>query len=66
MDNFNLSFGVEPTDNYNKAKKDLLQAMISVQSLTPLEQRQLATEVFGATKVAMAVEAFRQLFGQFK
>ena len=63
MDNFKLTFGVEPTDNYAKAKQDVLQAMLSVRSLTPLEQQKLATEVFGATQVAIAMEAFRQLLG---
>ena len=63
MDNFNLSFGVEPTDNYIKAKKDLLQAIMSIQVLTPLERKHLTEEVFGAAYVASIMEAFSRGIG---
>ena len=63
MNDFNIKMNVEPTDNYTKAKKDLLQAMISVQALTPVEQRRLAEEIFGAAKVTMVLNLLQNFVG---
>lgn len=52
MEQFKPTFGIEPTNKYAKAKKDLIQAMNSVRELTPQEQQMLATELFGAEKIA--------------
>ena len=63
MDNYKLTFGIEPTDTYEKAKQDLLQAWKSIRELSPEEQRVLAEEFFGAAQVAAAVEMFGKCFG---
>ena len=39
MDKYKLTLGIEPTDKYNKAKQDLIQALSSLQELSPQEQR---------------------------
>ena len=38
----------EPTDPYQKAKKDVMTTLISVKSLSEDQQRRLAEELFGA------------------
>jgi len=35
MNNYRVSVGIEPTDTYEKAKNDLVQAIKLIQSLTP-------------------------------
>lgn len=52
MNSFKLTPGIEPTNPYDKAKQDLIKAMNSVRELTDQEQKMLATELFGAAKVA--------------
>lgn len=51
MDCFKPTFGIEPTNKYDKAKQDLIKAMNSVRELTDQEQRMLAMELFGAANV---------------
>lgn len=64
MDKYKLTFGVEPTDKYNKAKQDLIQALTSLQELSLQEQRVLIEELFGATQVAIAVDIFNKYLGR--
>lgn len=49
--NINPKLDFDPTDNYQKARKDLITALNSIGQLTPEQQRQLATELFGAKAV---------------
>ena len=58
MDYFKPTFGIEPINKYAKAKQDLMQAMSSIRELTQQEQQMLATELFGATKVAALLNLF--------
>ena len=60
MDKYKLTFGIEPTDKYNKAKQDLIQALKSLQELSPQEQRVLAEEMFGIAQVAVAMDMFNK------
>lgn len=60
MTNFKPTFGIDPTDDYDKARKDLMQAAISVRKLSAQQQQQLATELFGAANVAALLRLFRQ------
>lgn len=46
MEEYQLTLGIEPTNDYEKAKQDLLQAMQSIQKLSPLQQQMLAKEFF--------------------
>ncbi|MBQ7036751.1 MAG: hypothetical protein IJN74_04595 [Clostridia bacterium] len=64
MDKYNLTFGIEPTDKYNKAKQDLIQALKSLQELSPQEQRVLAEEMFGMAQVAVAMDMFSKYLGR--
>jgi len=62
MEEYKLTLGIEPTDGYKKAKQDLIQAMQSIQNLSPQEQQMLAEELFGATYVMTANQIFHQYF----
>ncbi len=59
MDDYKFSVGIEPTDAYEKAKCDMLQALESINMLTPIQQRKLAEELLGRAKF----ESFCQLLG---
>lgn len=62
MEDYRLTVGIDPTDKYAKARKDLLQALRSVRQLTSDQQQALVVEFFGAEKAATAFRAFQQLF----
>lgn len=55
MDHFKPTIGIEPTNKYDKAKQDLIQAMNSIQELSQQEQQKLLTELFGVARVAVAL-----------
>ena len=63
MDKYKLTFGIEPTDKYNKAKQDLIEALRSLRDLPPQEQRVLAEEMFGAAQIAVAMDMFNKYLG---
>ena len=52
----------EPTDPYQRAKKDVMTALISVKSLPEDQQRRLAEELFGAANVAAVINLARYGF----
>ena len=56
MNNYEASVDIDPKDKYEKAKKDLCQALISLRELNAQEQHQLANELFGAAKVDFLVK----------
>ena len=60
MEEYKLTLGMESTDDYKKAKQDLIQAMRSIQKLSPQQQQMLAEELFGAANVMVFVEILRQ------
>ena len=64
MDHYRVIIGVEPTNDYDKAKQDVMQAMISIRKLTPQQQRMLAEELVGAANAAALMKIFRQNFGR--
>lgn len=64
MDNYRVTVGVEPTNDYDKAKQDVMQAMASIRKLPPQQQRMLAEELVGAANVAALMNIFRQNFGR--
>ena len=51
---------MKPTDDYKKAKQDLIQAMRSIQKLSPQQQQMLAEELFGAANVMVLSQILRQ------
>ena len=41
MDNYKVTVGIEPTNDYEKAKQDFLKALNSIGKLTPQERQRL-------------------------
>jgi hypothetical protein len=62
MADYRITLNITPDDKYEKAKKDLLQAICSFQSLEQQQQQRLANEVFGIETVA----AFINLMQNYK
>ena len=54
MEHYKLTIVVDPTNKYEKAKMDLIQAFKSYSELTPTEKECLAKEIWGAAQVEMA------------
>lgn len=52
MNDYNVKIDLDPTNKYEKAKKNMLQAMQSINELTPEQKKQLAYEFIGAKGVA--------------
>lgn len=46
MEGYKVDISIEPKDNYEKAKKDLLEAIESFERLSPQQKAQLINEVF--------------------
>ena len=64
MDNYRVTVGIEPTNDYDKAKQDIMQALASVRKLPPQQQQWLFEELFGAAYVANLLTIFNQGMGQ--
>ncbi len=62
MDKYKLTFGIEPSEKYEKAKQDLIQALLSLQELSDEEHKIMAEEIFGAAQVAVAMDIFNKYF----
>ena len=63
MDNYKLTVGIEPTDEYEKAKLDFLQAMESISKLSDLQKQMLLEELYGAANVAIMYSILKKHFG---
>ena len=63
MDNYQVTVGVEPTNDYDKAKQDVIKAFDSIHKLSPKQQQMLAQELVGATNVAILLKLFNQGLG---
>lgn len=61
MNNYEINLDVDPNDKYQKAKKDLIQAIQSINSLDSNQQKQLAYELIGAEKVNLFISIMQQL-----
>lgn len=62
MNEFKMNVDIEPTDKYQKAKLDLLQAIKSFESLTPDNRKRLIEEVFGVARVAAVMELINNIY----
>ena len=60
MDNYRLTVGIEPSNDYDKAKQDVIQAMASMRKLPPQQQRMLVEELVGAANVAAVINLLNQ------
>ena len=63
MDNYRITVGIEPINDYDKAKQDLMQALVSIRKLPPQQQRMLAEELVGVANVATLLTIFNQIMG---
>lgn len=53
MNDYKINLSVEPTNDYDKAKMDIIQAMNSIQKLSPQQREQLARELFGVERIEL-------------
>lgn len=53
MADFTLKLDVDPTDKYEKAKKDMVTALSSFGELHPQQKEQLICELFGVEAVVI-------------
>lgn len=60
MDNYQITVGVEPANDYDKARQDVIKAFDSVRKLPLWQQQKLAEELFGAANVAMLFRLLNQ------
>ena len=60
MDNYKITFGVEPTDRYLKAKQDVLQTWLSLNDLTSQERECLMKEIFGVANIVALMDMLKQ------
>ena len=60
MDNYRVTVGVEPTNDYDKARQNVIQAMASIRKLPPQQQRMLAEELVGTANVATIINLLNQ------
>ncbi len=63
MRDYKVSVGIEPEDTYEKARKDMIQALQSTQRLTPIQRQKLAEELFGAAAVASIIQLLNNYYG---
>ncbi|MCQ2472829.1 MAG: hypothetical protein MJ098_01665 [Saccharofermentans sp.] len=63
MSDYKVSVGIEPEDVYEKARKDMIQALQSTQRLTPIQRQKLAEELFGAAAVASIIQLLNNYYG---
>lgn len=61
MNHFKPAVSFEPTNDYDKAKQDVVKAMVSIRKLPQQQQQALAEELFGATNVATVINLFNTL-----
>ncbi|NCE98349.1 hypothetical protein [Emergencia sp. 1XD21-10] len=59
MTDFQLKPVIEPTNDYNKAKKDVIQAIESIRKLNPREQEKLLEEIARMVENIMFLDLIR-------
>ena len=60
MGNYRVAVGVEPTNDYDKAKQDLMEAYKSFSRLKPWQKEQLAKELCGADAASLLLKIMQQ------
>ena len=66
MDDCKLTVGIEPLDEYKKAKLDFLQAMESISKLSDLQKQMLLEELYGAANVVIMYSILKNILGEVK
>ena len=64
MDNYKVTVGIEPTNDYENAKQDFLKALNSIGKLTPQERQRLLEEFYGTAKVKIMFDLFNNYFNK--
>lgn len=59
---FDFKPTIDPKDKYDKAKKDLIEALNSIRALYPQQQRQLVYEVYRDQMVGAFLNLTQQNF----
>lgn len=65
MDNYKVTVGLEPINDYEKAKQDFLKALNSIGKLIPQERQRLLEEFYGAAKVKFIFDFFNNYFNKW-
>lgn len=60
MNQYRPTFGIEPTDKYEKAKQDIIKACKSFNELSFIQQETLAKQLFGAANVAAVLNIIQR------
>lgn len=63
-DGFGYKLTIDPRNKYDKAKKDLIEALNSIRALDPQQQQQLAYEVFGVQMIDTFFNLMQQNFNK--
>ncbi len=66
MDSYKPTVEIEPTDKYERAKKDLLKALKSCGELSPQERESLLDELFGAANVVVLDSILNRIIGKVR
>lgn len=62
MNGYTIKPSIEPNDKYEKAKQDVIQAIKSLQELTPEQRKRLVKEALGSELATQIFNYFPQLF----
>ena len=65
MNKYKPTIKIESTDNYEKAREDLLTALHSFSKLSYIQQECLAKELFGAANVATVLNIMLRVFRNY-
>ena len=63
MQDYKIALGVYPTNDYQKARKDLIEALQSFSKLSSAEKEQLCREFISAETFAAMCRMAQQYFG---
>lgn len=62
MSQYRPTVGIEPINEYEKTKQDVITAYKSFHALSSIQQEKLAKELFGAANVATILNIIQQTF----
>ncbi len=60
MNKYDVKIGIEPKDDYEKARLDIYQALDSISKLSISQQQQLARELLGEEKYRFLFSLFQR------
>lgn len=63
MQDYKVTMGVDPTSDYQKAKKDLIEALQSFSKLSSVDKERLCREFISAEAFTVLCRMAQQYFG---